>query len=71
MAKELNLREGSLSMAPVLSHRELSDGYRLRSLGTAAARLASGCGGGGSVVPPGHHVAPYYEADFGPHRFRV
>ena len=23
------------------------------------------------LVPPGHHVAPYYEADFGPHRFRV
>ena len=24
-----------------------------------------------AVVPPGRMVAPYYEADFGPHRFRV
>ena len=23
------------------------------------------------VVPPGRMVAPYYEADFGPHRFRI
>ena len=38
MAKERSLPEGGLSMAPVLSHRELSDDFRLRSLGTAAAR---------------------------------
>ena len=37
-AKERTLREGSLSMAPVLSHGELSDDFRLRSLGTATAR---------------------------------
>ena len=24
-----------------------------------------------AVIPPGRMVAPYYEADFGPHRFRV
>ncbi|HSH78062.1 MAG TPA: aldo/keto reductase [Herpetosiphonaceae bacterium] len=24
-----------------------------------------------AVVPPGSNVAPYYEADFGPHRYRV
>ena len=23
------------------------------------------------LVSPGHHVVPYYEADFGPHRFLV
>lgn len=23
------------------------------------------------IVPPGGMVAPYYEADFGPHQFRV
>ena len=38
MAEERSLPEGGLSMAPVLSHRELSDDFRLRSLGTAAAR---------------------------------
>ena len=24
-----------------------------------------------AIIPPGRMVAPYYEADFGPHRFRV
>ncbi len=24
-----------------------------------------------AVVPPGSNVAPYYEADFGPHPYRV
>ena len=38
MAKERSSPDGGLSMAPVLSHRELSDDFRLRSLGTAAAR---------------------------------
>ena len=38
MAKERSLPEGGLSMAPVLYHRELSDGYRLRSLCAATAR---------------------------------
>ena len=23
------------------------------------------------VIPPSRMVAPYYEADFGPHRFRI
>lgn len=24
-----------------------------------------------AIIPLGHHVAPFYEADFGPHRHRV
>ena len=23
------------------------------------------------IIPPGRMVAPFYEADFGPHRFRI
>ena len=37
MAEERSLREGGLSMAPVLSHGELSDDFRLRSLRDATA----------------------------------